>query len=203
MIKKPALMAGIIGCAVNFILFLTKLYIGFASNSLSIYCDAVNNLGDTFSCVIAIFGILLSLKLGQNEGERAQSLASFVISAFITVCGIYFVYNGLDRVMYPLPVSYFLKYALIIIATIFVKILLALLFFFANKKQPSPVLKALFLDSVLDCFITLFVVMGLFLIKKINLAIDGYFALICGGVITAFAIKNIIGEAKYLITDKR
>jgi len=203
MLKKPALWAVITGCAVNFVLFLTKLYIGIASNSLSIYCDSVNNLGDTFACGFALLGIALSLKLGENEGERAQSLASFVINIFITVCGLYFIYNGLDRVFYPLPVSYFLRYALVITATIFVKILLGIMFYFANKKYPCAVLKALLLDSFLDCFITLFIVIGLFLVNKLGIAIDGWFAIICGGIITVCAIKNIIDESKFLIINKR
>lgn len=203
MLKKPAVMAGIAGCAVNFVLFLVKLYIGIASNSLSVYCDSINNLGDTFACAVAILGILLSFKLSEKESDRAQSLGDFVISILIAVCGIYFVYNGADRIFYPLPVSYSLKYAAVITATIFVKILLGLMFFIANKKAPSPILKALLLDSFLDCFITLFAIMGLFLVNRINIAVDGIFAVISGFAISVFAIKNIIGEAKFLINDKR
>jgi cation diffusion facilitator family transporter len=203
MVKKYAIGAVSIGCAVNFALFLTKLYIGIASNSLSIYCDAVNNLGDTFACVIAILGFLLSFKLGENEGQRAQSLASFVIGLFITVCGIYFIYNGIDRVFYPLPISYSVRYAMVIVATIGIKILLGVMFFFANKKAPSPILKALLLDSFLDCFITLFAIMGLFLVNRINVAVDGFFAIVCGTAITVSAIKNIISESKFLIINRR
>ncbi len=203
MLKKPAVMAGMAGCAVNFVLFLVKLYIGIASNSLSVYCDSINNLGDTFACAVAILGILLSFKLSEKESDRAQSLGDFVISILIAVCGIYFVYNGADRIFYPLPVSYSLKYAAVITATIFVKILLGLMFFIANKKAPSPILKALLLDSFLDCFITLFAIMGLFLVNRINIAVDGIFAVISGVAISVFAIKNIIGEAKSLINDKR
>ena len=200
--KKLAIWAGIIGCAVNFCLFLTKLYIGIASNSLAIYCDSINNLGDTFACVVAILGFSLSLKLGKAESERAQGLADFVISLLIAVCGIYFIYNGIDRVFYPLAISYSLRYAAVIASTIFVKIALGVFFFLANKKSPSPILKALLLDSFLDCFITLFAIMGL-LVYKINFAADGYFAIICGIAITVSAVKNIIGESKFLITDKR
>lgn len=203
MIKRPAIWAGIIGCTVNFILFLTKLYIGIASNSLAIYCDAINNLGDTFACIIAIMGISLSLKLSSRASDRAQSLADFVISMFIAASGLYFIYNGADRILYPLPISYTAKYALVIVATIFVKMLLCVFFYFANKKMPSPIFKALLLDSFLDCFITLFAIMGLFLVNRINLAVDGFFAVICGLIITASAVKNIISETKFLITDKR
>ncbi|MBQ9531238.1 MAG: cation transporter [Eubacterium sp.] len=203
MIKKPAIWAGIIGCTVNFILFLTKLYIGIASNSLAIYCDSINNLGDTFACIIAALGISLSLKLGGHSSERAQSLSDFVISLFIAACGLYFIYNGADRIFYPLPISYSVRYAIIIVATIFVKILLGVFFYFVNKKTPSPIFKALLLDSFLDCFITLFAIMGLFLVNRINLAVDGIFAVICGLAITVSAIKNIISESKFLITDTR
>ena len=203
MVKKYAFGAGAIGCAVNFALFLTKLYIGIASNSLSIYCDAINNLGDTFACVIAILGFFLSFKLGENEGERAQSLANFVISLFIAGCGIYFIYNGIDRVFYPLPISYSVRYAMVIVATIGVKFLLAVMFFFANKKAPSPILKSMLIDSILDCFITLFAIMGLFLVNKINITVDGFFAIICGTAITAWAIKNTVSESKFLIVNRR
>ena len=203
MLKKPVIWAGIIGCAVNFALFLIKLYIGIASNSLSIYCDAVNNLGDTFACVIAVLGFSLSFKLGENEASRAQSLADFVISLFIAASGLYFIYNGIDRLFYPLPISYSVRYAAVIISTIGIKILLGLFFYSVNKKTPSPILKSLLLDSFLDCFITLFAIMGLFLVNKINLAVDGIFALICGAIITASAIKNIISESKFLITNQR
>ena len=202
MLKKPAIWAGITGCAVNFVLFLIKLYIGIASNALAIYCDSINNLGDTLACVIAIAGIALSLKLNSKASDRAQSLADFVISIFITVCGLYFIFNGVDRILYPLPISYSARYTLIIVATIFVKIFLGVFFYFINKKMPSPIFKALLLDSFLDCFITLFAIMGM-LLNNLNLTVDGFFAVICGIAITVSAIKNIIKESKFLITDKR
>ena len=203
MLKKPAFWAGITGCAVNFVLFLTKIYIGIASGSLAIYCDAINNLGDTFACVIAIMGFALCLKLGEKESDRAQGLADFVISLLIAVCGLYFIYNGAERLLYPLPISYSSKYALIIIATVFVKIFLGIFFYFINKKYPSPVFKALLLDSFLDCFITLFAILGLFLSNRINFAVDGYFAVFSGIAISVSAIKNIVKESKFLITDER
>ena len=203
MLKKTAIWAGIIGCAVNFLLFLTKLYIGLASNSLSIYCDSINNLGDTFTCIIAIGGIVLSVKLSNQPSQRAQSLADFVISMFIAACGIYFIYNGAERIMYPLPVMYSIKYVLIITVTVFIKVFLGIYYYYINKKTPSPIFRALMLDSFLDCFVTLFALMGIFLVDKINFAVDGIFAVICGLAITVSAVKNIINETKFLITDKR
>ncbi|MBE6719424.1 MAG: hypothetical protein E7571_02055 [Ruminococcaceae bacterium] len=199
--KKYYYTAGIVGTAVNFLLFIIKLYIGNAAFSLTIYCDAVNNLGDTFSCLIALAGFVLAVKLGGRRSLRTQSVAAFVISIIIAMTGFFFVYRGLDRLMYPAAVLYTPKYAALITATIFVKLGLGFLFLHLNKKSPSVIIKALALDSFLDCFITLFTLMSMVLITKVNFAFDAYFAFICGTAITVEAVRCIIKEAKFLIND--
>ncbi len=199
--NKAGLSAAIIGILSNFLLFLIKLYVGISSNSLAIYCDAVNNLGDTFSCAVALLGFYLVKRLNERKSLRTQSLCTFIISLVITVSGVYFVYNGLERIMYPLPITYSRKYAVIITATIFAKILMGMMYAFFNNKAQSPMLKALVLDSFLDCFVTVFAVMGLLLVTKVNYAVDGVFAIITGSIITVFAIKNIIQQSKFLIND--
>lgn len=199
--KSVGAKATAIGIAANFLLFLVKLYIGISSNSLAIYCDAVNNLGDVFACIVALSGFLLIKKLNEQKSLRAQSLCTFIISIVIALSGIYFIYNGMERMLYPLPISYTPRYAFAIIGTIGVKILMGVIFILFNKKEESSVLKALILDSFLDCFVTLSALMGLFLITKVNYAVDGLFAVITGAIITVSAIKNIINEAKYLINN--
>ena len=199
--KNNGITAVIIGTAVNFLLFLTKIYVGISSNSLSIYCDAINNLGDTFACVIAVFGFYLIKKYSERKSARAQSLCTFVISIVIAVSGAYFIYNGAERIMYPLPVSYSHKYAIIIIATIAVKILLGIMYNLFSRKVGSPVLKAMVLDSFLDCFITLFTLLSLFLVPKVNFAVDGIFAVVTGIVITVSAVKNIKEQTSFLINE--
>ena len=197
--KKAALKASALGLLFNLLLFLLKFYMGLSTNALTIYCDAVNNLGDTFACGVALFSFVMSRKLGELPSKRAQSLCTFVISLLIAGTGIYFVYNGLDRLFYPLPVSYSTKYAVLIALTIAAKLLMGLLFRAFNKKESSSVLKALALDSFLDCFITLFALMSILLVPKVNFAVDGVFAIITGSIITASAIKNIIAETKFLV----
>ena len=197
--KNIRLGASVTGLALNFALFLTKLYIGISTASLTIYCDAVNNLGDTFACGIAIFGFFMIKRLGERQSERAQSLCTFVISLLIAGTGIYFVYNGIERMMYPVPVQYSVNYLIIISATVVIKALMGLMYKAADKKAESAVLKALALDSLLDCFITLAAVMSLVLVTKLNYAVDGLFAIVTGSAISVSAIKNIIRETKFLI----
>lgn len=199
--KKAGFWATIIGLAINFALFLTKLYVGISSNSLAIYCDAINNLGDTFACIIGIIGFVLIKRMSALKSSKTQSLCTFVISILISASGVYFVYNGIERLFYPLPISYITEYAVIIGATIIVKILMAIMYRSFNKKADSAVLRALVLDSVLDCFVTACALMSLVLITKINFAIDGIFAIITGGIITISSIKNLVEQAKYLINN--
>jgi len=197
--KKTALTAGIVGIAVNLLLFVTKLYIGVTLSSLSVYCDAMNNLGDTLACGVAVLGFSLTMQLNETKSARAQSLCTFVISLFIAVTGVYFVYNGTERLFYPIPVAYAPSYATCIAVTIGVKNILGFLFLRWNKTVCSPVLQALALDSFLDCFITAFVLMSLLLVERVNFAVDGVFAILCGTIISVSAVKNIISETKFLI----
>lgn len=200
-VSKAGLSASIIGIVSNFLLFLIKLYIGISSNSLAIYCDAVNNFGDAFACSVALLGFYLVKKLNERKSLRTQSLCTFIISLVITASGAYFVYNGLERILYPLPVTYTRTYAVILSATVPVKIIMGALYARFNKKAHSSILRALVLDSILDCFVTAFAVMSLLLVTKVNYALDGFFAVITGSIITVFAIKNIIQQSKFLIND--
>ena len=199
--KNVRLYAVLGGLIINFALFLTKLYIGISSGSLTIYCDAVNNLGDTFACGISVFGFIMIKRLGEKQSDRAQSLCTFVISLLIAATGIYFVYNGLERMMYPIPVRSSSRYLTVLCITIGIKICLGFMFRAVNRKAPSPVVKALALDSFLDCFITLAAIMSLVLISKVNYAVDGIFAIITGSAVSVSAIKNIVFETKYLINN--
>lgn len=199
--KNIGIIASAIGLVANFALFLTKIYVGISSNSLSIYCDAINNLGDTLACAIAVGGFLLAKRMSDLHSTRAQSLCTFVISIIIAVTGGYFVYNGVQRLFYPLPVSYSKKYAVVIIATIFVKVLMGVMFIAFNRRAHSTVLRAMVLDSFLDCFVTLFALMGLVLVARVNFAVDAVFAIITGTMITVSALRTIVAESKYLITN--
>ncbi len=199
--NKKSVLTAVFGIAANFILFAVKLYIGISSNALSVYCDAINNLGDTFACIIALSGFVISIKLDERRGRRAESLAGFVIGIIVAVTGFYFAYNGAERLMYPTPVRYLTKYAVLLFITALVKIAMGIIYIIVYKKDNSPVLKALILDSFLDTGITLAALMGFFLITKLNYAVDGAFSVILGIVIAVGAVKTIITQAKALIND--
>lgn len=199
---KTGIKTAVFGVSCNFILFLVKLYVGISTNSLAIYCDSINNLGDTFSCLIAILGFIFVLKTNEEKkGGRIQSLSSFVIGLIVAVTGASCVYSGLERFMYPLPISYSRNYALLISATALVKLIMGSVYIRINKKNPSPVFKTLILDSFLDFAITVSAVSSFFLIEKLGFTIDGIVGIAIGTVIFISSAKSVWQQAKNLVND--
>lgn len=197
--NKKQISAVLFGIFANFILFAIKLYIGISSNVLCIYCDAINNLGDCLSCIIALLGFLLIVKLNEAKGKRAEALAGFVIGIIVAVTGAMCAYNGLERFVYPVLTSFSFKYAVLIGITAIVKLVMAAVYTAVNRKSPSPILKAMILDCFLDFGITVISLTGFYLIEKINFAADGLFGIIIGIIIFASASKTVYEQAKYII----
>lgn len=199
--SKTGIWTSVFGLLTNFILFLIKLYVSISSGSLAIYCDSINNLGDTASCAIALAGFVLALKLSEQKSNRAQALASFVIGLILAVTSFYFAYNGIERLIYPTPISYQVRYAVLIAFTVLVKLVMGIVYSLADKKKPSPVLKTLKLDSFLDFAITLSTLLSLTLAAKINFAIDSVISIAIGAVIAVSSLRSIITQSKFLIND--
>ncbi|MDE6470212.1 MAG: cation transporter [Eubacterium sp.] len=198
---KTGIKTAIFGFAMNFALFLIKLYVSISSGSLAIYCDGINNLGDSLSCIIALAGFILAVKLNEMKSNRAQALASFVIGLILAVTGAYFAYNGLERLMYPVQISYLKSYAVLIAVTALVKLIMGIVYIYVNKKHPSPVYKTLIMDSFLDTAITISTLLSLTLSVKINFAIDSILSIVIGIIVAVSAVKTIVSQSKYLINN--
>ena len=184
---------GFTGAAVNLGLFFVKLYIATSCNSLSIYLDSVNNAMDSLVCIAAGIGFILAAKKKNEKYPfgfgRTEGVVSFLISVIILVTGASFAYSSLGRILYPLPIWYTSKYALALVLTMPVKVLLLLFYRWAGKKQPSAVFGSLGLDSILDFFITLCSVTALTLSNQVGFTFDGF----AGLGISAILIVQSIG----------
>ncbi|MGN0521112.1 MAG: cation transporter [Eubacterium sp.] len=150
---------------------------------------------------IAVFGFLLIAKAGERKSKRVQALFSFLIGIIVAAIGFIFAYNGLERIMYPVKVSYLKIYALLLIATVFVKLIMGFVYLWADRKNSSPIFKALILDSFLDSAITIGALLGFFLAVKVDVAVDGIFSVGIGLIIGISAVKTLVSQAKFLIND--
>ncbi|MBR7155199.1 MAG: cation transporter, partial [Lentisphaeria bacterium] len=60
------MLAGIVGIAVNILLTVVKMSIGFLSGSVSVAADAVNNLSDAGASVVTVIGFKLAARPADN-----------------------------------------------------------------------------------------------------------------------------------------
>ncbi|MBR3438858.1 MAG: cation transporter, partial [Clostridia bacterium] len=137
-IKLQLVFIGV-GCALNLALFFVKLYIGLSTNSVSIYADSLNNGLDSIGCIAALAGIGLLTKKKSDDYPygfgRAQNITDFLISVCVIVTGFYFGYISLERLMYPVPIWFSVKYAVILGFTAGIKILLGIFFRVADTVE--------------------------------------------------------------------
>ncbi len=199
--NKAGIKAAIFGLAMNFILFLIKLYVGISTGFHAIYCDGINNLGDTAGCIIAVIGFALALKLDGRRSGRVEALSGFVINLVLFFAGAYFIYSGIYRITYPVKSSYSMLYAVMLFATVIIKLVMALVYYRVNKAGQTVLAKALITDSISDAAITAAILIGFTFSVKINFAIDAFLTIICGGVVVISSARQIKIQSKFLIND--
>ena len=89
--NKMALKTGIVGLLVNMVLFLLKLGVGFWSGSVALVADAFNNLSDSISNIIALWGLNIASKPADREHpyghERFESIAGFMMALIMLYLG--------------------------------------------------------------------------------------------------------------------
>ncbi len=201
--KKKLSPVLIVAGVLNLFLFFIKLYVSIHTNSLSIYTDSINNLMDTLSLCLALFGVYFMCKSPTENFKhgfgKMEHITSFVMSIIMTVAGLSFAYTSLGRLMAPVPVWFFTKYAIIIGLTCFVKLLLGLIFTFRYKKIHSPILKTVMLDSYLDCTITIMTLVSFTLSNIIGFALDAILGLLISIIISIFGIRLIISSVSDLL----
>ncbi len=186
----------------NLLLFLTKLYVGLSSNSISIYSDGVNNFFDSLTGILS-FALLVSparqtSPVAAYKTKKTEQLLSFVISVAVAFSAFYFAYNSLERLTYPTPVSFAVKYLVIILFTAAVKLLMFVLLRFYGKKNGSTVLRLISLDSLLDFFITAVTALTLIISVNGKYAVDAFGGILISAIILFTAVKNVISSLSFL-----
>lgn len=188
---------------VNFVLFFIKFYIGIRTNSQCIYTDSINNIMDTLSLCLALIGISFINKPATPRFKygfgRMENVTAFIMSIIMTAAGLGFAYSSLGRLLTPVPVWYFTKYAVIIGATCLVKLVLGIIFATRYTKEKSAVLKTVMLDSFLDCGITAVTLVSFTLSNTVGFGLDAILGLVISIIIAAAGIRLIISSLAEII----
>lgn len=172
-------MSGIVGIFLNLCLFGAKLTAGIVSASISVVADAFNNLSDAGSSVVTFLGFKLASRPADKEHPfghgRYEYVAGLGISVVILLVGIELLKSSVEKIFTPdSSTEITLASAIILAASVLVKLWMYFFNKTLSKKINSAALKATSLDSLTDCIATTIVLAGLIISNLTGLMIDGY-----------------------------
>ncbi len=193
--ESYTILCGTAGLFCNIILFLMKLFIGIAMNSIAIMGDAFNNLSDTGSGIVAIIGAKLSNKKPDAEHPfghgRVEYISSLIISFLILLVGLKLFQSSIEKIRYPEPVKFNIILIIFLIISVLIKLWMYFSCKYAGRQINSSVLTASSKDSLNDVFSTsaviLATIIGSFFTK---LSFDGIIGIIVSVIIVINGLKT-------------
>ncbi|MEG1477087.1 MAG: cation diffusion facilitator family transporter [Oscillospiraceae bacterium] len=185
-------LAGVVGIICNLALCISKLVIGFASGSIAISADAVNNLSDASSNVISLVGFKLSSKPADKEHPfghaRIEYVSGLTVAVLIMLIGVELAKSGVQKIISPSEVEFSAAVAVVLSLSIGVKLWMAMFNKTIGRIINSTTLEATAADSRNDV-ITTFAVLLASIVQKISgVNLDGYMGvavaifILCSGV---------------------
>lgn len=195
--EKYGLLGSFVGIACNILLFISKLFIGILSGSVSITADAINNLSDAASSLVTLVGFKISSKPADQDHPfghaRVEYVAGLVISFIIIFLGLQLAGSSVSKIFSPSALTVAPMTIIVLVLSILVKLWMSFFNRYLGKKIQSTTLNATATDSLNDVIATgsVLVSMAIFHFTSINL--DGFIGLIVAGFIIYSGI-NVIKE---------
>ncbi|MDO3382459.1 cation diffusion facilitator family transporter [Gilvimarinus algae] len=146
---------------INALLTLTQIIGGILSGSLSLIADALHNLSDAASLVIA----LVARKIGRRPPDafktfgyrRSETIAALINLVTLIIVGMYLVYEALGRLLSPQPIE---GWTVVVVAGIALIVDLATAILTYTMSKNSMNIKAAFLHNVSDAMASVGVVIA-------------------------------------------
>ena len=178
------ILCGVIGILFNVLLFIGKFLAGTLSNSIAITADAFNNLSDAASSIIGFVGVNMAEKPADEDHPfghgRIEYVSGLVVAAAILLMGYELVRDSIGKIMHPEETEFTLLVAVILIASILVKLYMAYYNRAIGKKLDSAAMKAVATDSLSDTAATTVVLLASVFTHFTGIKIDGYCGLVVG-----------------------
>lgn len=186
-------LCGLVGIALNVLLFAGKFLAGVMSNSIAITADAFNNLSDAGSSVVTLFGFKLAGQKPDSEHPfghgRMEYLAGLVVSAVILMMGFELVKDSVDKILHPTEVVLTAPVVIILVGSLLLKGYMAAYNMKYGKRFESATLKATATDSLSDCVSTGVVLLATIVGHFTDMQIDGFCGIAVGILIFVAGIN--------------
>ncbi len=188
--------ASVVGVVSNFALFLMKIAVGVAAQSVSIIADAVNSLSDSASSVITLWGFLASRKPADADHPyghaRMEYISGLVVSVFILFFGLQLLQSSVQKILHPAPAKVEIITLLVLLISILIKVWQCLFYRKIGKIMDSMTLIATSMDSRNDILSSSAVLLAMLITRLTGFDLDGYM----GAAVAVLIFISGIGMVK-------
>ena len=204
--KKPRVrsavgkLSGAVGIVCNMVLFGLKLLVGTISGSVAITADALNNLSDATSSIVTLIGFKLAEKPADEHHPyghaRYEYLSGLAVAGMILIIGFELGKSSVEKILAPTPVAFSIPVAVVLVASILVKLWMGLFNRKLGNHISSTALLATAADSRNDAISTAAVLAATLIELFTSWQIDGYMGL----AVAAFILYSGINLARDTIS---
>lgn len=175
-------LCGMVGIALNLVLFVGKFFAGTVSGSVAITADAFNNLSDAGSSVVTLLGFRLAGKKPDPEHPfghgRMEYVSGLIVAGLILLMGAELAKSSFEKVLHPEAVDFSALTAVILVVSVCVKLYMCLYNRRISRKIDSVAMAATAADSFSDSIATTAVLAAMLVGRFTGLMIDGWVGLV-------------------------
>ena len=201
--KRLGSFAGIVGIITNFLLFAAKMAAGLLFHSIAVTADAVNNLSDFGSSVVALAGFRLAAKPADKEHpyghERIEYISGVIVSIAVVIVGFQLAKESVIKIIHPENTEFSLISVAVLAGSIAVKIWQSRFYKTVGGIIRSSMLSATSVDSLNDVISTGVVLAGTFVTKFTGFNLDGYLGLAVASLIMVTGVRLVIETSDPLL----
>ena len=194
--QSYGMLCGLVGICLNILLFAGKYFAGTLSGSIAIVADSFNNLSDAGSSLVTLLGFRLAGKKPDPDHPyghgRIEYISGLIVSFLILLMGFELAKSSLQKILSPEPMQAGWLPAVILIASICVKVYMFLYNRAIGRKIDSAAMSATATDSLSDSIATFVVLLSMGVAHFFHVNIDGY----AGMLVALFILYAGLNAAK-------
>ena len=180
----------VVGIVANVLLAAFKAGVGFASNSIAVILDAVNDLSDALSSIITIVGTKLAGKLPDKKHPlgygRIEYLSALIVSGIVLYAGITAAVESVKKIIHPDKPDYSAVSLVIIAVAVVVKIVLGRYVKKKGEAVNSEALVASGTDALSDAVLSASVLASALVYLASGISLEAW----VGAVISVMIIRS-------------
>lgn len=201
--KQQIVRTGYVGVGANVLIAGVKAAIGAISGSMAIILDAVNNMTDALSSILAILGAKLAGKPANDKHPfgygRIEYFAAVIIAVLIIVAGISSLVESVRGIFNPSDQNFTFAGLAIIAISIVAKFFLGAFTKRKGKELDSDSLVASGTECMMDCVISLATLVSAAVTLIWGLSLDCYLAAIISCLIIKVGIEMLMSPINELL----